>query len=165
MNSPASPLGGAASISPIVSGLKDGAVYGWKVRTLSRSPWFRYGAWISPQPNARGQWDVRTSPVTTATPLAVAPASVDLGRAWPNPSSDGVNLSFAVPQATSARLQVKDLQGRRIRTLLSGTIPAGRYSARWNGSDESGRRCAPGMYFIELEAGAERRTGRVVLAR
>jgi hypothetical protein len=165
MSSPVDPLGGAAPISPIVSGLAGGSVYGWKARVLSRSPWFRYGAWISPQPNARGQWDIRTSPATTSTPLAVAPASVELGRAWPNPSSGVVNLSFDVPQTVRARLEVKDLQGRCIRTLLSGEIPAGRYAERWNGSDESGRPCAPGMYFIELEAGAERRVGRVVMTR
>ena len=51
-------------------------------------------------------------------------------------------------------LSIYSVDGRRIRTLVSGTLPAGEHDARWDGRDRDGRRVAGGVYFYRLVAGS-----------
>jgi len=63
-------------------------------------------------------------------------------------------------------LHVFDLQGRLVRTLLSGEVVAqGRHEAVWDGRDASGRQAASGTYFFRLEAGGQVETKRAVLIK
>jgi FlgD Ig-like domain/FG-GAP-like repeat/FG-GAP repeat len=165
MGSQTDPLHGARQIDATLSGLAPGNAYGWSVRQLSRSPYFRYGAWLNPQPNARDQWDIRTH----SSPVAVEPTTrvtaLEMSAPWPSPARGETHVAFALPRAGSADLAVRDVQGRLVRTLASGTLEAGRHEVTWNGSDASERPCAAGLYFLELRAAGERATQRIVLAR
>jgi flagellar hook assembly protein FlgD len=58
-----------------------------------------------------------------------------------------------------------DAQGRRVRTLLQGTHPAGERSLRWDGRDEGGHALCAGLYWLELKAGRERLIRRLSLVR
>lgn len=166
MGPPTDPLGGAVLLSQAVTGLSAGSAYGWKTRVLSRSPWFRYGNWIAPQPNGRGQWDVRTAPGSAAVPTAAAISTdLEFSAAWPSPSRRDVNLEFALPRRGPARLQVRDLQGRSVRTLLDHDLEAGRHSLVWNGAGDDGRTCPAGIYFLELTCGDARAVRRVAIVR
>ena len=51
------------------------------------------------------------------------------------------------------RLSVLDVSGRVVRSLAAGTLDAGRFERSWDLLDESGRRVAPGLYFVTLESG------------
>ena len=62
-----------------------------------------------------------------------------------------------------AELALFDLQGRKLRTLLKGTYPAGEQSVLWDGRDDAGNRIAPGVYLARLASGGEQRL--VKLAR
>jgi len=55
------------------------------------------------------------------------------------------------------------VDGRHVRTLARGTLPAGPSSRAWDGLDERGVRVAPGVYFVFLRAGAAESRSRVVL--
>jgi hypothetical protein len=165
MHVPTDPLGGAAPISALVYGLDPNTVFGWKTRVLSRSPWFRYGAWTSPQPNGRLQWDVRTHVAMLGAPTATLPAAVEFAPVWPNPSQGAVDFAFALPRAGRASLRVLDLQGRPVRTLLEGDLSAGPHALAWDGTDHSGRPSAAGMYFAELRTESGRISRRIVRTR
>jgi hypothetical protein len=161
---PTSPGGAVISLIGSVFGLQTSTPYGWQLRTLSRSPYFRFGAWVSPQLNARGQWDFRTgSHLLDVSPERALPTSLSLASAWPNPASHTVNFQIALPRSANVRFEVRDLGGRTVRTVVDGALVAGSHSFTWDGRDASGRRCAPGMYFMDLTSGGERRTGRVAL--
>lgn len=47
-------------------------------------------------------------------------------------------------------LDVYDLSGRRLRTLVSGSLPAGEHVAEWDGCDERGLAAASGVYLMQL---------------
>jgi flagellar hook assembly protein FlgD len=57
-------------------------------------------------------------------------------------------------------LGVFDLQGRKVATLVRGTLEAGNYTHAWNGLDDSGRSAGSGVYFYRLKVGAETYTLR-----
>ena len=62
-------------------------------------------------------------------------------------------------------IDVFDLQGRRIRTLVEGAQPAGRHAASWDGRDSGGRRAAAGVYFIRMKSDTLRETKKITLLR
>ena len=59
------------------------------------------------------------------------------------------------------RLEVLDPQGRRVRVLADGYLPAGHHAIEWDGRSEAGTRVAPGVYFYRFEAGEFRARGRM----
>ena len=52
-----------------------------------------------------------------------------------------------------------------MRVLFDGEKDAGEHAVSWDGRDESGRRLANGVYFVELRAGDERQVRRAVLLK
>ncbi len=97
--------------------------------------------------------------------LAAAPAAPVLLAGYPNPFNPATTIGFSLPAAGPVRLFVCDVRGRRIRSLVDGTLPAGRHEVVWRGRDESGRSVAAGIYFYRLEAGAFRDSRRLALVR
>jgi len=82
-------------------------------------------------------------------------------RVSPNPASGEVQLAVTGEAAVDARLDVFDLQGRRVR-CFEGAVGA---SPVWDGCDESGARVVAGVYFVRASAGRESALARVVVLR
>lgn len=93
------------------------------------------------------------------------PRGVEFGvyTTMPNPTSGGMMIGYAMPKSGSARLDIYDLGGHRVRTLLDGHAEAGMNAVRWDGRGESGRALAPGAYFVTLKAGERVSSKRIVL--
>jgi hypothetical protein len=83
----------------------------------------------------------------------------------PNPSVGPTRMRFVLPRAGEASVVLNDLQGRRVRRLVLGTMSAGAGEAVWDGRDDSGRRVAPGVYLAVLRFENRTAVQRVVRAR
>jgi hypothetical protein len=81
------------------------------------------------------------------------PARFVLEQNRPNPFAGATWIRFALPVGETVRLEVFDLQGRRLRTLADRDFPAGYHSVEWDQRDDSGRAVRPGVYFYRIEAG------------
>ncbi|NOT34251.1 MAG: T9SS type A sorting domain-containing protein [Candidatus Eisenbacteria bacterium] len=93
-----------------------------------------------------------------------APSVAWLAPAQPNPvRASGTEIRFALPTSTHAALEIFDVSGRRVRTLVDGMLQAGTHSERWNGRDAAGRPVASGVYLYRLRAGSFTGTRRVVV--
>jgi len=68
-----------------------------------------------------------------------------------------------LPEAGGSRLDVFDLQGRRVRTLADRVLPAGASVIGWDGKDESGVRLGRGIYFARLTTAGRVHTSRLLL--
>lgn len=88
-----------------------------------------------------------------------AAVTVALSPPWPNPSHGPVSLALALLERGEVAAEVLDVGGRRVRTLLAGTLAAGRHALRWDGTRADGTRAAAGVYFVRVRA------NRVTLAR
>jgi len=75
-----------------------------------------------------------------------------LGNA-PNPFARGTEISFRLPQAAHARLEIFDPSGRRVALLHDGPLGAGEHRVGWDGTRGDGARAASGVYFYRLRAG------------
>jgi hypothetical protein len=101
-----------------------------------------------------------TAPVAKSTILPVAFA---LHQNRPNPFHGSTTIHFDLPFASPVRLEVFDMQGRRVRTLADGAFAAGFQSVPWDQRNSSGRLMKPGVYLYRLQAGAFRAQRKMVL--
>ncbi|MDQ7041813.1 MAG: FlgD immunoglobulin-like domain containing protein [Rhodothermus sp.] len=78
------------------------------------------------------------------------PAGFMLEGGAPNPFSTTTTIRFVVAQPTHVRLEVFDLLGRRVRTLVDRWISAGEQEVGWDGKDATGRSLPAGVYVCRL---------------
>jgi M6 family metalloprotease-like protein len=73
-------------------------------------------------------------------------------RSYPNPANPGTTIAFGLPEpGGDVSLRVYDASGRLVRTLLDGSVAAGRHVAYWDGRDDRGALVSSGVYFYRLE--------------
>lgn len=94
-----------------------------------------------------------TASVTTTTPDGIQPITLLFDKSWPNPFTASTTLRFTLDRRSDVRMEVFDVQGRRVRTLTSATLPAGRHTVEWDGRDGGGRGLSSGTYFVRITAG------------
>lgn len=104
-----------------------------------------------------------TAPATTPDRRGVTALALDPCR--PNPFNPSTTIRLAMPESGSARLEVFDLAGRRVRTLLTGHLDAGPHAVVWDGRDDHGLAAGAGIYLARLEAGGLWRTTRMTLVK
>jgi hypothetical protein len=108
--------------------------------------------------------------LTGATAVAAGPSGetgLALGSPRPNPfRAGGTRIEFRVPAAGPVTLEVFDVTGRKVATLLRAErLGAGIHRAEWDGGSDDGRAATPGVYFARLAAGAETRTTKITRLR
>ena len=98
-----------------------------------------------------------------ALPGRALPARFALGPNYPNPFNPSTIIPYQLPTATHVRLEVFNLLGQRIATLVDAERSAGMHTATWHAVDGAGRAVAAGVYIYRMTVGEERQTGRMVL--
>jgi len=93
------------------------------------------------------------------------PLVTRLDAPQPNPFRTRLSIRYSLSTEGRVTLRVHDLTGRVVRTLADGVVRPGRYSLRWNGTDDRGRELARGVYFCRFTAGDYRTTEKLVLQR
>ncbi|MFQ5904985.1 MAG: FlgD immunoglobulin-like domain containing protein [bacterium] len=88
-----------------------------------------------------------------------------LWQNWPNPTNGPTTISFNVPEPTRATLQIYDVTGRKVSTLVDGELSAGRHSVKWNGRDRFGQEVPSGVYIYRLTAGAHNMARKMVFMK
>jgi hypothetical protein len=79
-----------------------------------------------------------------------SPGGIWLAPCHPNPVLGVANISFGLPTRAHARLEVRDLAGRRVATLVEADLGPGRHEVRWDARDERGAKVPAGVYFYRL---------------
>ncbi len=93
------------------------------------------------------------------------PENFDLKANYPNPFNPTTTIAFDLPEATDVRLEVYDMMGRRVATLVNGNMSAGRYEAVWNARADNGAAVASGVYIYRLRAGSFESVKQMVLMK
>ncbi len=110
--------------------------------------------------------EITISPATTVTEhQELAGASFALDQNRPNPFNDKTVISYNLPRSTEVELEVFNVLGEVVTTLVSATQPAGVYSVTWDGRLHNGRPAATGIYFYRLRAGPISLVRRMVLLK
>jgi hypothetical protein len=105
----------------------------------------------------------------TATPdpeVDAVPAVSMLHQNVPNPFNPTTTIKFDLARDGQVRLQVFDVAGHLVRTLVNGTMTRGyNQNVTWNGLDEGGRRVPSGVYFYQLVTDELTATKKMVMLK
>ena len=95
----------------------------------------------------------------------VLPAHPGLDQNYPNPFNPSTAIPFVLPQDQQVRIEIYNVLGQRIRTLMSGPMAPGFHTLLWNGRDDAGRDAAAGLYLTLLETGDFRQARKMMLVK
>lgn len=104
--------------------------------------------------------DVRET--TQSTDL---PASYELMQNYPNPFNPSTTIRFSLPTAGEVRLDVFNILGRHVTTLVDQRLSVGDYSVDWNGVNITGGEVASGIYFYRLTVGDFVETKKMIMLK
>jgi C1A family cysteine protease len=79
-------------------------------------------------------------------------AGLRLMQNAPNPFSRTTRVAYEVTRPTSLKLEIISVEGRLVKTLWAGIAAAGPHQAEWDGTDESGRKVAGGVYLYRIKS-------------
>jgi hypothetical protein len=77
---------------------------------------------------------------------------ITLEQNYPNPFRVSTTIQFEVPVASDVELVVYNTAGRKVRTLQTGRMEAGRHHVHWDGRDDQGLPVASGAYLVKINA-------------
>jgi hypothetical protein len=103
---------------------------------------------------SRDNVDFTLSPATATSvaPTEGLPTGYSLSQNYPNPFNPSTKISFDISVSSTVTLKIFNMIGQEVRTLVHGTLPAGRQDLVWNGTDDAGHTLASGVYFYSLNA-------------
>ena len=85
-------------------------------------------------------------------------------RNYPNPFNPETTISFSVTQTSPfVTLEIFNLKGQKVKTLINAIIPKGFHRTVWNGTDENGKPVSSGIYFYKMKTGKYVSTKRMIL--
>ena len=84
---------------------------------------------------------------------------------YPNPFNPATNIQYHVPRSSHVEIEIFNITGQRVRTLVNASKAAGTYTVVWNGTNQSGERVSSGMYFYRMTAGDYVKTRKMILLK
>ncbi|MFC1538447.1 T9SS type A sorting domain-containing protein [Candidatus Latescibacterota bacterium] len=116
-----------------------------------------------------GDYDPVVSPV--GIPILVetdtTPKEFVLSQNAPNPFNPTTTIEYIIPAGITEQvnLNIYDLRGALIRSMVDDIQNPGMYSVVWDGTDERGEIVSSGIYLYQLQVGEFRETRRMILVR
>ncbi|RKY96897.1 MAG: hypothetical protein DRQ03_06580 [Candidatus Hydrothermota bacterium] len=94
--------------------------------------------------------------------LTTLPKVFMLGPNYPNPFRGQTVIKYALPKDAHVTLEIYDISGRKVKTLVNGFEKAGWKTAIWNGTNERGEKVKSGIYFYRMKADKFLKTRKMV---
>ena len=102
-------------------------------------------------------------PLQTRSRGTALPTDFALGQNYPNPFNPSTIIPYQLPIAGHVRLDVFNVLGQRLATLVDAERSAGAHTAKWDATGEVGRAVGAGVYIYRLSSGGMTESRRMVL--
>ena len=93
------------------------------------------------------------------------PKRYNLYQNYPNPFTSLTNIKYSIRKPGSVELNVYNIVGQRVKTLVNESQKAGNYSVTWNSRDDKSRVLSSGIYFVRLKVSDFSQTRKLLLLR
>jgi hypothetical protein len=93
------------------------------------------------------------------------PGEFRLSQNYPNPFNPMTEIQYYLPIRSHVTIDIFNVLGRRVRSLVDREESAGSYSVSWDGTDLSGKRVASGVYLYRFQTDNHMDTKRMVLLK
>ncbi|KAA3601504.1 MAG: T9SS C-terminal target domain-containing protein [Calditrichaeota bacterium] len=81
------------------------------------------------------------------------PTEFALRQNYPNPFNPQTKIAFSIPESQFTSLEIFNILGQKVKTLISQDLTIGNYEAVWNGTDKNGKLVSNGVYFYKMKSG------------
>jgi len=95
----------------------------------------------------------------------VLPTEFALKQNYPNPFNPSTNVQFDLPAAAHVNLEILNVLGQKVRTLVDEYREAGSYTVVWNGLNDYGGTAASGVYFYRITAGENQAVKKMMMLK
>jgi hypothetical protein len=102
-------------------------------------------------------------PTHAGAVLGIESPSEPLLSFAPNPFSGHGTLTFRIEEPGAVKIDVFDISGRLVASLLKETLNPGSYAVEWDGRDSVGHGLSPGVYFVRLRTAAQTTESKLIL--
>jgi hypothetical protein len=91
---------------------------------------------------------------TTAVELIddVTPQSYALEQNYPNPFNPTTNIKYTIPREGNVKIEVYDITGKLVNTLVNQSMNSGSYNVTWDGKNTLGQNVVSGIYLYRIQA-------------
>ncbi len=103
--------------------------------------------------------------VTVTASTTLLPDGFSLYQNYPNPSNSTTIIEYDLPIPTDVTVEIYNMLGQKVRTLVDDHRVAGSYRVEWDGNTSSGRAAASGVYLYRIQAGSFVGTKKMLLLR
>ncbi len=103
--------------------------------------------------------------LNSQAPGVALPTEFALSQNVPNPFNPTTQVSFALPKAANVNLTIYNVLGQQVKTLVNQEMAAGVQTVEWDGTDNTGRTVASGVYFYRLNAGEFQATKKMLMLK
>ena len=97
--------------------------------------------------------------------VAVIPGVFALHQNYPNPFNPVTTIRYDVPEQSHVTMEIYNLLGQRVATLVNGIQEPGYHAILWNGTNMDGAAMSSGMYFYHIKAGDFRAVKKLILVK
>ena len=97
--------------------------------------------------------------------IQTRPEAFALANNYPNPFNPETTIKYALPDPVDVRLEIYNMLGQQVRSLVSEPQNAGRYTVKWDATNESGHALSTGIYFYRLVAGDFHKVEKMLLLK
>jgi hypothetical protein len=111
-------------------------------------------------------WDGHIGYATAPRPSGIVDEAIDTPRKfvlhqnYPNPFNPSTKIKFDLPKPETVKIEIYNIIGQKIETLLNKSMPAGYHDVEFNGQNLSS-----GIYMYKIEAGGWKDVKEMVLLR
>ena len=84
---------------------------------------------------------------------------------YPNPFNPETTISYNIDQSTNVKVDIYNIQGKKVKTLVNEMQNAGQHKEVWDGKDDNGKSVGSGMYFFKLRTSRYDGTKRMILMK
>jgi hypothetical protein len=88
-----------------------------------------------------------------------------LYNAYPNPFNPSTTLCFGLPSAGIVKLDIYNIKGQKVKSLLNEQCLPGKSKVVWDGKDDNGKSVASGLYFAKISSGGQNASRKLVLVK
>jgi flagellar hook assembly protein FlgD len=93
------------------------------------------------------------------------PKEFMLYSAFPNPFNPSTTIRFDLPEDSFVSINIYDMMGRKVKTLINDNISVGRRSISWDGTNDLNQSVSAGTYFYSINAGRFSDTKKIILLK
>ena len=96
---------------------------------------------------------------------SILPIRFELNQNYPNPFNPVTTIEYSIPARSHISIEVYNIIGQKVNTLIDSEQSAGTYSITWNGVDASGQKVSSGVYMYRFQAGDHIETKKMLLLK